>query len=123
MPVQYSDRFDRAPVEGEFYDPKGYSFLKQFRLWAKIVTAVSSLMLFVAMLRAVIEEQPGPFFVTFFVFVIILGVIGIAYDKSLEAHKSKVSKQKERERRILTKSIIISKKRLENASHQENVGT
>ncbi len=109
MPVDYSDRFENAPAEGEYFDPKGYSHLKQFRKWAKVTTALMSLILVGTVARAVVEEQPGLFFLVFFLFILLLGIIGMFYDHSLEKHKSKICHEKERKREILMKTRIISK--------------
>jgi hypothetical protein len=109
MPVDYSDRYQKAPVEGEYYDPKGYMRLKTFRKWAKLTTALMFVILVGTVISAIIEEQPGPFFAVFFSFVILLGIVGIAYDHKLEEHKKKVLVEKERKRRILLKTIMIAK--------------
>jgi cbb3-type cytochrome oxidase subunit 3 len=109
VPVEHSDRYERAPAEGEYFDPKGHMHLKQLRKWAKIATMLMALILIATVARAVVEEQPGLFFVVFFFFIILLGIIGIIYDHSLEQHKNKISAEKERKREILIKSMMISK--------------
>lgn len=121
MSVDHSDRYEQAPVEGEYYDRKGFLFLKQYRRWAKIMTLMMSVILIAAVIHAMVEEQPGPFFIVFFIFVLIMGILGISYDHMLDAHKKKVIKEKERKRRILLKSILIRKKRLdlENRNHKQ----
>ena len=107
------DRYEKAPLEGEYYDRKGFLFLKQYRRWAKIMTAVIAVILMGTVIHAMMEDQPAPFFILFFIFVIVLGITGISYDRLLEAHKLKVMKAKERKRRILLKSYLIRKKRLD----------
>ena len=118
MSADNPDRYEEAPVEGEYYDRKGFRFLKQYRRWAKIMTMMMAVILVGAVIHAMIEEQPGPFFILFFIFVIIMGVSGISYDRMLEAHKQKVNKEKERKRRILLKSMLIRKKRMDMARQQ-----
>ena len=120
MPEKYSDRYEQAPAEGEYFDPKGYAYLKRFRKWAKIITALLSLILFAAVARAVVEEQPGLFFVVFFFFIILMGIIGFIYDRNLERHKKKILSAKARKREILLKSVMISKNK--PGKHPDRLG-
>ncbi|MGB5457478.1 MAG: hypothetical protein WBO18_16120 [Gammaproteobacteria bacterium] len=120
MPIDYSDRYQKAPVEGEYYDPKGYMRLKQFRKWAKITTALMFVILVGTVIDAIIEEKPGPFFVVFFSFVILMGILGISYDHKLEQHKKKDLDEKERKQRILLKTIMISKNNPNRGKWRQN---
>jgi CHASE1-domain containing sensor protein len=102
------DRYEKAPVEGEIYDPKGYKLLKHFRRWAKITTVLMALMLLATVVGAIKEEDPLPFFTVFFTFVITLGFVGIVYDRTLEQHKAKILNAKIRERQAATKSVNLA---------------
>jgi len=108
MQPQYSDRYEQAPAEGEYYDPKGYSFLKHFRKWAKIANFMMALMLVATVIGAIVDEEPMPFFAAFFSFVLILGFVGIYYDRNLEEHKKKILNKKIQEKEILLKSGMES---------------
>lgn len=108
MPKKSPDRYEKAPAEGEIYDPKGYKRLRHFRKWAKIATVLMALVLLVTVIDAIMEEDPMPFFAVFFSFVITLGFVGIIYDKKLDQHKTKVLNAKIRERQAIMKAANSS---------------
>lgn len=105
MPEKSPDRFEKAPAEGEIYDPNGHKLLRNFRRWAKIATVLMAIVLFISVIEAIMEEDPMPFFAVFFSFVITLGCVGIIYDKKLDQHKTKVLNGKIRERQAMMKAV------------------
>jgi len=67
-----------------------------------------AIMLLATLVRAIIEEEPLPFFAVFFSFVIILGFVGLFYDHKLEEHKLKILYKKIHEQEILLNSVMES---------------